>query len=95
MNCGSVHRGLSEFGNLRICIPVANNRFCAKIPAHLIPTPPGTFASPRPFPVMGRDFSVFAQPGFWISLALLGLLFAAAVAVIADSSNYPVPSQLA
>jgi hypothetical protein len=43
---------------------------------------------------MGRDFSVFAQPGFWISLALLGLLFAAAVAVIAYSSNYPVPSQL-
>jgi hypothetical protein len=45
-------------------------------------------------PVMGRDFSVFAQPGFWISPALLGLLFAAAVAVIAYSSNYPVPSQL-
>jgi hypothetical protein len=43
---------------------------------------------------MPEDFEVFAQSGFWISLALLGLLFVAAVAVIAYSSNYPVPSQL-
>lgn len=43
---------------------------------------------------MGRDFDVLAQPGFWISLGLLCLLFAAAVAVIAYSSNYPVPTVL-
>jgi len=39
-----------------------------------------------------RDFSVFAQPGFWIALALLGLLFAAGVTVIASVSTYPVPA---
>jgi hypothetical protein len=43
---------------------------------------------------MPEDFAVFTQPGFWVSLALLFLLFAAAVAVIAYSSNYAIPSIL-
>ena len=43
---------------------------------------------------MGRDFSVFVQPGFWVSMALLFLLFAAAVAVIGYSSNLAIPSIL-
>ena len=43
---------------------------------------------------MGRDFSVLLQPGFWIALALLFVLFAAGVAVIAYSSNYAIPSVL-
>lgn len=43
---------------------------------------------------MAEDFDVFVQPGFWISLALLFVLFAATVAVIAYSSNYAVPSIL-
>lgn len=43
---------------------------------------------------MGRDFSVFVQPGFWVSMLLLCVLFAAAVAVIAYSSNYAVPAVL-
>jgi hypothetical protein len=43
---------------------------------------------------MPEDFSVFVQPGFWISLALLFVLFAAGVAVIAYSSNYAIPSIL-
>lgn len=55
---------------------------------------PGTSRSVFRFRGMAEDFSVFAQPGFWISLALLGLLFAASVAVIAYSSNYAIPSVL-
>ncbi len=43
---------------------------------------------------MGRDLDVFLQPGFWISLALLFVMFVAGVAVIAFSSNYAVPSVL-
>lgn len=43
---------------------------------------------------MPKDFDVFAQPGFWISLALLFLLFVASVAVIAYSSNYAIPAIL-
>ena len=43
---------------------------------------------------MGQDFSVFAQPGFWISMLLLCVLFAAGVAVIACNSNYAVPAVL-
>jgi hypothetical protein len=43
---------------------------------------------------MAEDFDVFLQPGFWVSLVLLFLLFAAAVAVIACSSNYAIPSIL-
>jgi len=41
---------------------------------------------------MERDFSAFLQPGFWISLGLLVLMYAAAVAVIVLNSSYPVPT---